>query len=106
MSLRYGLLTARDLFEKLERDFEVLDGQVTSDAVFNFVVTAYHLCEWITEDPSITPQESLLKALKGEVDFYHGLFGEDFYFEVTRHRMSEEVMRSALLPRVTLIVSC
>ncbi len=33
------------------------------------------------------------EELKGEIQFYLDLFGENFYFEITRHRMSEEQMR-------------
>lgn len=55
--LRYGLRTARDLYEKLRRDAARLDEQVTSDGFFNFVVTAYSLADWIKNDPSI-PQSA------------------------------------------------
>ncbi len=33
------------------------------------------------------------EELKSEIQFYLDLFGENFYFEITRHRMSEEQMR-------------
>ncbi len=33
------------------------------------------------------------EGLQAEIDYYLDLFGEDFYFELTRHRMSEEKMR-------------
>jgi hypothetical protein len=43
----FTLKTARDLYQKLERDFEVLQAQRTNaDACFNFFVTAEHLPEW------------------------------------------------------------
>jgi hypothetical protein len=54
MSLRYGLKTARDLFEKLKRDADALRAGVASDGLFNFVVTGYHLCEWVAKDPSLS----------------------------------------------------
>jgi hypothetical protein len=53
MSLRYGLQTARDLFDKLQRDVQLLDEEVTSDRMFNFVVTARHLAEWIEKESGI-----------------------------------------------------
>lgn len=53
MSLRYGLRSAADLFKKLERDAAALEREVSSDATFNFVVTACHLLEWIVADPAI-----------------------------------------------------
>ena len=34
------------------------------------------------------------EGLQSELAFYQELFGEDFYLELTRHRMSEEQMRS------------
>ena len=43
----FTLKTAQHLYQKLERDFEVLQAQPTNaDACFNFFVTAEHLPEW------------------------------------------------------------
>ena len=53
LDLTYGFRCAKDLFEKLKRDGKLLEEQVTSDRFFNFVVTAYHLCEWVQKDPQI-----------------------------------------------------
>jgi len=53
MSLTYGLRSAKDLLEKLRREHSRIEREVTSDAFFNFVVTAYHLIEWVKKDPSI-----------------------------------------------------
>lgn len=53
MSLADGLKDWRDLFKKLERDGELLEQEVNSDRFFNFVVTAYHLCEWVEKDPHV-----------------------------------------------------
>lgn len=52
MSLRYGLVTGVQLFEKLCRDLALLVEEVTSDRIFNFVVTARHLPEWFENDSS------------------------------------------------------
>ncbi len=57
IDLRYGLGTARDLYAKMLRDAARLDRQVTSDDFFNFLVTAYSLADWITNDPSV-PQSA------------------------------------------------
>ena len=46
-SLTYGLRSWKDLYEKLKRDAELLEDEVTSDRLFNFVITAYHLCDWV-----------------------------------------------------------
>ena len=41
------------------------------------------------------------EALKSEIQFFLDLFGEDFYFEITRHRMDQEQMRSDGMDRET-----
>jgi hypothetical protein len=56
MSLTYGLRTAADLFAKLGRDYQLLAERVTSDGLFNFIVTARHLPEWIQKDPASTAE--------------------------------------------------
>ena len=57
MSLTYGLSTVKELFAKLERDSKLLDEEVTSDRMFNFVVTGYSMIDWIKNDPSV-PQSA------------------------------------------------
>jgi hypothetical protein len=59
MGLRYGLQTARDLFDKLQRDVHLLDEEVTSDRMFNLVVTARHLPEWIEKESGIKRLDEL-----------------------------------------------
>lgn len=53
MALTYGLLSARSLYEKLQRDAKALKEEVNSDRFFNFVVTGYSLIDWVKEDPSV-----------------------------------------------------
>jgi hypothetical protein len=53
MSLTYGLSTAKELLEKLQRDAALLDEEVTSDRFFNFVVTGYSLIDWVKNDPVV-----------------------------------------------------
>jgi|GEM_PF-836817 len=53
MALTYGLLSARSLYEKLQRDAKALEEEVNSDRFFNFVVTGYSLIDWVKEDPSV-----------------------------------------------------
>jgi len=48
-----GFKTVRDLFEKLKRDANLLDDEITSDRLFNFVVTAYSMIDWIKNDPTV-----------------------------------------------------
>jgi hypothetical protein len=53
MNLRAGLLSAQDLLAKLKRDAELLESEVTSDRLFNFMVTAHALNDWVQNDPSV-----------------------------------------------------
>ena len=58
-----GLMNARDLFGKLEREMLRLEAAASatpaadraelSDSYFNFAVTAHHLGDWIRGDPSV-----------------------------------------------------
>jgi hypothetical protein len=57
MALTYGLLSARSLYEKLQRDAKALEEEVNSDRFFNFVVTGYSLIDWVKKDPSV-PQRA------------------------------------------------
>ncbi|MGH8655770.1 MAG: hypothetical protein ACREYE_27935 [Gammaproteobacteria bacterium] len=53
MNLRYGLQSSKDLFGKLEADAVLIENEVTSYKLFDFVVTAYHFYEWIEKDRSV-----------------------------------------------------
>jgi hypothetical protein len=50
-----GLDSAFDLFRKVERDRAAVERDVTPDALFNFVVTAHSLTDWVQKDPTILP---------------------------------------------------
>lgn len=54
MTLRAALSSAPDLFAKLRRDADALGELVTSDRLFNFIVTAHSLCDWVKNDPSVS----------------------------------------------------
>ena len=49
-----GLDSAHDLFRKVERDRAAVERAVTPDSLFNFVVTAHSLCDWVQKDPTIS----------------------------------------------------
>jgi hypothetical protein len=53
MPLTFGLSSVRELFAKLKRDANLLDAEVTSDRLFNFVVTGYSMIDWVRNDPSV-----------------------------------------------------
>src|SRR5688500_15419440 len=62
MALTYSLRTAIDLYAKLKRDATALDGEVSGDRAFNFLVTAHHLQEWIRKDS--TTKRQVLERLE------------------------------------------
>jgi len=45
--LTYGLHSPCDLLKKLKFEAERLEQNFNSYDLFNFVVTAYHLCDWV-----------------------------------------------------------
>jgi hypothetical protein len=53
MTLTFGLSSVRDLFSKLKRDAGALAEEVTSDRLFNFVITGYSMIDWVRNDPSV-----------------------------------------------------
>jgi hypothetical protein len=65
MSLTFGLSSARDLFAKLQRDAVALDEEVTSDRLFNFVVTGYSMIDWIKNDPSVPVSAKAAAVVQG-----------------------------------------
>ena len=65
MTLTYGLSSVRDLFAKLQRDAAALDEEVTSDRMFNFVVTGYSMIDWVKNDSSVPATAKTASAIKG-----------------------------------------
>jgi hypothetical protein len=65
VSLTFDLKSARDLFAKLRRDAEALDQQVTSDRLFNFVVTGYSMIDWIRNDPNVPARAKAAAVVDG-----------------------------------------
>ena len=53
MSLTFGFSSIKDVHAKLLRDAAMLGEEVTSDALFNFVVTGYSMIDWVKNDPSV-----------------------------------------------------
>lgn len=52
-----GIHHAGDLFAKLARELANLEHEVSADTFANLVVTAYSLCDWISNDPAV-PQSA------------------------------------------------
>lgn len=57
MSLTYSFDKTRDLFEKMSRDAILLEETVSGDRAFNFIITSFHIKDWIKNDPSV-PQSA------------------------------------------------
>ncbi len=53
MSLTLNFNSVLDMFCKLQRDADLLDEKVTSDRLFNFVVTAWSMIDWVKNDRSL-----------------------------------------------------
>ena len=65
MTLTFDLSSVRDLYEKLQRDAKALDEEVTSDRMFNFVVTGYSMIDWVKNDPALPASAKKNPAIKG-----------------------------------------
>lgn len=50
----FELRSARDMFDKAEREFAKLSADFTIDNVFNFFVTAYHIQDYVRRSSSVT----------------------------------------------------
>ncbi len=74
MSLTYSFNSATDLLEKLKREVASFNEEVTGDKLFNLAITAYHITDWVKEDPSV-PQ-----AAKNDL---HTMYG-DAYLAICR----------------------
>lgn len=55
------LETAKDLYEKMKCDFDILSKHQSSYSFFNFILDANHLIDWIKEDVTF-PINKLEKA--------------------------------------------
>lgn len=65
MTLTYGFNTIRDLHAKLRRDAAALDEEVTSDRLFNFVITGYSMIDWVKNDSTVPEAAKQDLALEG-----------------------------------------
>lgn len=56
-------MTSKELFEKIEKDFDVLVTDISADNIFNYFVSAYHLKDYIKEEFSI--KEPDIRSFEG-----------------------------------------
>ncbi len=68
MTVVHDFSAPRNLFEKLLRDSERLNRELSGDSIFNFVSTAFHLQHWIKHSPLISSEvvKRLLKRIGGD----------------------------------------
>lgn len=52
MLITHNFHTPRNVYEKLTRDAQKLDMEISGDNMFNFISTACHLQEWIKNSPT------------------------------------------------------
>lgn len=73
MVVIHDLSSPRNLFEKLLRDGERLDLEISGDNVFNFVSTAFHLQHWIKNSPLIASEimKRILRRITKEENIKH-----------------------------------
>lgn len=68
MTQHPGLQSVEDLFGKLERELARLEADVTPDNYFNFVITAYHICDWVEKGPGASkPVLRELESFRGQL---------------------------------------
>lgn len=60
-----GFSSIRDLYAKLQRDAAALDEEVTSDRMFNFVITGYSMIDWVKKDPTVPATAKTSSAVDG-----------------------------------------
>ncbi len=59
----FELITPRDMFEKLRRESQRLNSDLSVDNVFNFFVTGYHLSDYVRK-ASVVPEQALSAFLE------------------------------------------
>ena len=61
----FGLNNIKDLFKKLEQEYNALMDEVTTDGIANFVITADSLFDWVEKDKTAAGKiRKLFKKLK------------------------------------------
>lgn len=92
MNLTYSFQKPHDLFEKMERDAAALDDCVTGDRAFNFVITAYHIQDWVISSAETQETKDALKTLTNSKPFQlcRDLANASKHMVITRYDPSAE----------------
>lgn len=88
MCMSGGLKTARDLYEKLKHDGDLIQKEVNSYDMFNFMITAYHILEWIKGESSISrAAKKELKKLRRieDIQICRDIANANKHFAITRY---------------------
>lgn len=64
MLVTHSFHTPRNLYEKLTRDAQKLDMEISGDNMFNFLSTACHLSEWIKKSAPTKSNETIKRINK------------------------------------------
>lgn len=84
----------------MQRDVDLLGDEITSDRFFNFVVTAYHLREWIKLDPTVpelAKHPAVMKAVSRNKWFRvcRDLANASKHFQLDSKRNPDPIVASA-----------
>ncbi len=63
----FQIATARDLLNKAKRDYEKMKEETSTDTIFNFFVTVYHVVDYVKALGTV--QESDINQLYADPDF-------------------------------------
>mgnify|MGYP001398558192 CR=1 FL=1 len=83
-----SLKNPADLYQKLLRESKRVKSKVDSDNLFNFIVTAYHLTDWIGQSNKYSEVESELKRLRDHDKYYYAcrdIANAVKHFKITRY---------------------
>ena len=82
--LTYGLYSPCDLLKKLKFEAERLKQNFNSYDFFNFVVTAYHLCDWVEKNFGLRKGDILDSYL--EIQICRDLANASKHFGIDRYQ--------------------
>jgi hypothetical protein len=83
--------TSKDLFRKLQHDYDALRNEQNCNNYFNFIFVAYHLSEWIATDETFTKDEKsrFSKLLEeNNIFLFEDICNRIKHYKLTRKRNS------------------
>lgn len=83
--LTYGLHSPCDLLKKLKFEAERLKQNFNSYDFFNFVVTAYHLCDWVGKNANIPLKRKDIPDYYKEIKICKDLANASKHFRIDKY---------------------